>query len=104
MLMVCVGHDRVTTLDLVPICVMVHHHGPMHALRCAARGMGARRHEWMRNFSVELLRQSPSAALRECCKLAQVGERGRASGAGVEGSVARLVAGKESQAWPSQKE
>ncbi len=26
----------------------------------------------MRNFSVELLRQSPSPALRECCKLAQV--------------------------------
>ena len=28
--------------------------------------------EWMRNFSVELLRQSPSPALRACCELAQV--------------------------------
>ncbi|GAX78992.1 hypothetical protein CEUSTIGMA_g6432.t1 [Chlamydomonas eustigma] len=28
--------------------------------------------EWMRHFSVELLRQSPSPALRACCELAQV--------------------------------
>ena len=28
--------------------------------------------EWMRNFSVELLRQSPSPALRACCDLAQL--------------------------------
>lgn len=30
------------------------------------------RAEWMRNFSVELLRQSPSPALREAFQLAQV--------------------------------
>lgn len=34
--------------------------------------------EWMRHFSVELLAQSPSPALRACHSLAQVGDsRGR---------------------------
>jgi FKBP12-rapamycin complex-associated protein len=28
--------------------------------------------EWMRNFSIELLKQSPSKALRACSALAQV--------------------------------
>ena len=31
--------------------------------------------EWMRNFSIELLKQSPSKALKACSSLAQVGPR-----------------------------
>ena len=31
--------------------------------------------EWMRNFSIELLKQSPSKALKACASLAQVGVR-----------------------------
>ncbi len=36
--------------------------------------------EWMRNFSVELLRESPSPALRACHALAQVGPAPRCLG------------------------
>ncbi len=32
--------------------------------------------EWMRHFSVELLKESPSPALRACAALAQVGQFG----------------------------
>ena len=39
--------------------------------------------EWMRNFSVELLRQSPSPALRACCELAQVRVGGGGAGVNV---------------------
>jgi len=48
--------------------------------------------EWMRHFSVELLAQSPSPALRACHALAQVRIPAAARGAGAGARVAAAAA------------
>ncbi len=48
--------------------------------------------EWMRNFAVELIRESPSAALRACYSLAQVASEAATSVAALRTCLPALTA------------